>query len=80
LTYQEEVDDAEAPLPNVDLLLRAEVIGDVGEVAADQRERDDKSVLSRKLQTHLKEIVGLSYRKLNENESKASKNTDQYEN
>ena len=40
---QEEVDDAEAPLADVDALLGAEFVGDVGEVAADQGEGDDES-------------------------------------
>ena len=53
---QEQVDDAETPLPDVDPLLGTEVIGNVREVSTDQRERDDKTILSRELQTHL-EIV-----------------------
>jgi len=48
-THQEEIDHAETPLPDVHLLLRAEVVGDVGEVAADEGESDDEAVLSRKL-------------------------------
>ena len=46
---QEQVDHAQTPLPDVDPLLGAEIIGNVGEVAADQGECDDKSVLGRKL-------------------------------
>ena len=37
----------------MDLLLGAEVVGDVGEVSADQRERDDEPILGRELETHL---------------------------
>ena len=52
--YQKQVDDAQAPLPDVNLFFWAELVGDVGEVAADQREGDDESILSRKFQTHLR--------------------------
>jgi len=41
----------------VDLFLRAEVVGDVGEVAADEREGDDEAVLGGELQTHLKVVL-----------------------
>ena len=37
----------------MDLLLGAEVVGDVGEMAADQRECDDEPILGRELETHL---------------------------
>ena len=46
---QEQVDNAEAPLAYVDPLLRAELVGDGREVAADQRERDDEPVLGGEL-------------------------------
>ena len=54
---QEEVDDAEAALPDVDALLGAELVGDVGEVAADEGEGDDEAVLGGELQTHLEVVL-----------------------
>ena len=41
----------------MDLLLGAEVVGDVGEVAADERKRDDEAVLGGKLETHLEKMM-----------------------
>ena len=50
---QKEIDNAEASFSDMDLLLWAKVVGDVGEVSADQRERDDEPILGRELETHL---------------------------
>ena len=50
---QEEVDHAQTPLPDVDPLLGAELVGDVGEVAADEGEGDDEAILRGKLEAHL---------------------------
>ncbi len=44
-------------LPDVDPLLGAELVRDVGEVAADQREGDDEAVLGGELQTHLEVVL-----------------------
>ena len=41
----------------MDPLLGAELVGNVGEVAADQREGDDEAVLGGKLQTHLEVVL-----------------------
>ena len=54
---EEQVDHAEAALPDVDPLLRAELVGDVGEVAADEGEGDDEAVLRRELEAHLEVVL-----------------------
>ena len=54
---KEQVDDAQTPFPDVDSLLGAEVVGNIGKMTADQGERDDKPVLGRKLETHLEIIL-----------------------
>jgi len=41
----------------VNPLLGAQLVGDVGEVAADQREGDDVAVLRGELQAHLKVVL-----------------------
>ncbi len=44
-------------LPDVDPLLGAELVRDIGEVAANQREGDDETVLGGELQTHLEVVL-----------------------
>ena len=55
-TYQEEINNAEASLSDVNLLFWTELVGDVGKVAANQGKGNDETILSRKLQAHLKII------------------------
>ena len=54
VNYQEEVDNAEASLSDVNLLFWTELVGDVGKVSANQWKSNDETILSRKLQAHLK--------------------------
>ena len=54
---QEQIDYAEAPLPDVDPLFGAEFVGYVGEVTADEGKGYDEAVLRGKLEAHLEMVL-----------------------
>lgn len=54
---KEQIDNAEASFAYVDSLFWTELISDIGEMAANQGKGNDKPVLRRKFQTHLKVVL-----------------------
>ena len=57
---QKEIDNAEASLSDMDLLLWAKVVGDVGEVRANNGKCYDEAILGGKLEAHLKKKINLT--------------------